>query len=323
LIAILTGKIPVVGENVAHNEWGSARIENFVPAETLPRYLESLGYGTHFLSAGDVTFLGKDTWLKRIGFATIEGGEATWYAGQHRGPFQSVNDRVFFERLISYLRDLDTSQPYFVCAESVWSHHPYLAPDLKGKSNEEEVFRFTDQQIGYLYAELVKMGFFEKGLLIITGDHVGMDPLTREEVVKFGPSASARIPLVVVWRRKASPRVVDGAYQQADIMTSLKSVVGVAFDRPTDRGNFLGATETPPGYILQARGNSRDLIYVHQGGNDGFVLVDGDQTRFISGPITNQDRIIETVNYDRIVQGMVKPDSAVARAWGPIIRAQE
>jgi hypothetical protein len=75
------------------------------------------------------------------------------------------------------------------------------------------------------YNELGKRGFFENGYLVVTGDHRKMRPVGQAERNRFGDSAKARIPLVVIGPGVPKDTVDDRLFQQSDLLRMLDRAV--------------------------------------------------------------------------------------------------
>jgi len=302
LISILTGTFPFVPEQAEFNEWGSPRLDDFahIP-ETLPRSLASNGYQTTFVSAGDLAFLGQDEWLRAIGYERIVGNNDPRFAKQKvRGPFGSVPDRLLYEVVLDEIDMMKSAEPYFITAQTLWSHRPFMAPDGSALHSEEHVIRMTDQMLGELYDTLLAEGFFENGILFVTGDHRAMEPYRKAEFDRFGATAFTRIPgLIVSDAIELPPEIVDD-HQQRDLAASIRALVQDEYCVDQFEGTVLGPNPAPPACIMHARGDDRDLILVKCGDREGVVRVAGDATAVVSGSVPDDVAVIQTINKNRI-----------------------
>jgi len=309
LVALLTGTVPLVPE------LRSGRTETFTPVggmsltmyldlpRPLPRVLsEEDGYFTEFVAPGDITVFGQDKFLANIGFQRIIEGHDPRFAMQKlRGPFSSVPDRLFFQVALDEVARIPNDRPYFLVVQTFWSHPPYMDPNDRGKLHgPAPVFRDTDEQIGAFYEGLMRQGFFKNGLMFVTGDHRAMVPYQKSEFDRFGGSAPARIPGVIVSHAIALPRVITQDFQQRDFPASIEALVGKQYCLAPQQGSFLSVPLRPPSCIIQARGDDRDLVYVKCGSAEGTVLARGDKTRFVSGSVPDESAIIETINRTRV-----------------------
>lgn len=301
MISLFTGTFPVVPEHAAFNAWGSPRFPDFGnPPNSIAQALDQQGYGTEFIGAGDLSFTGEGTWLKKIGFQQLVGGDDSRFSQQKvRGPFNSVPDRLLYDVALDELSKRPRDKPYFVVVQTFWSHRPFMDENGQHLNGPEPVMRETDAQIGRLYENLMKTGFFNNGLLIITGDHRAPLPFHHKEFQRFGESATARIPAVLVTRAFALPHVISQNFQQRDMAASIESLVSDRYCLGPEEGSFLSSPPAAPSCVLNSRGDDRDLIFVKCGNSEGFVRVAGDKTRFVEGRVPNGATVIQTINRAR------------------------
>jgi len=302
LISLLTRTFPFVPEKTEFNKWGSPRLTDFMDLHRpLPRVLSDQGYRTLFLSGGDLAFLGQGEWLRAQGFQKLVGHDDPRFDVQKvRGPFDSVPDRLLYAVSLEELAGMPADRPYFAVIQTYWSHRPFMTPDGAEAHGEEPVIRETDAQIGILYDRLMAAGFFENGLLLITGDHRAMEPFRKGEFGRFGASAVTRIPGVMVTRAIALPKVLDQDFQQRDFAPSIEALVGERYCVGPQEGAFLADPPTPGRCIMHGRADDRDLIFVKCGGREGTIGVAGDRTRVVNGQVDDEASAIRTVNVTRM-----------------------
>ena len=135
--------------------------------------------------------------------------------------FQSPADHVLYEELLAHLDGRRREDPpVFLAAITASSHPPYVDP--LGKANtEEQVWGYVQEELWWFYGELKRRGFFDNGLLIITGDHRRMTPIQEAERERYGESAKARIPLTIIGTGVPKDAVDDRFFQQADLLRML------------------------------------------------------------------------------------------------------
>ena len=301
LVSLLTGTYPLVPENTAFNRWGSPRLPDFTGmTPSLPLALRQSGYSTEFVGAGDLDFTGKGTWLKDIGFDRTVGGSDPRFSGQTiRGPFNSVPDHMLYDVALDELDQMPIDKPHFVVVETFWTHRPFLDENGKQMAGEEPAFREADTQIGRFYRNLEARHFFDNGLLVIVGDHRAPLPFRKAEFERFGGSAVARVPAVIATRTFKLPHVIAEDFQQRDLLASIKGMVSGTVSLRPDEGSFLSDPLHPPGCILHARGDDRDLVFVKCGSAEGLVRVAGDRTRFVEGEVPDEGAILQIINRTR------------------------
>ena len=307
LVSLLTGTLPLVPElrtsrTKAFTPIGGTSLTDYLDVpRPLPRTLSEQGYATEFVAPGDLTFLGQDKWLLAVGFQKIVSGDDPRFAAQKmRGPFNSVPDRLLYSVALNELTQMPADKPYFMVVQTFWSHRPFMDPNGNSRLNgEEHVFRDSDAQIGAFYERLRTVGFFQNGLLFITGDHRAPEPFQKAEFERFGASAAARIPGVLATRAVDLPRILAQDFQQRDFPASIEALVGDRYCLGPQEGSFLSNPPRPPSCIIQTRGDDRDLIYVKCGTAEGTVRATGDATRFVSGTVPDEASIIQTINRTR------------------------
>jgi lipoteichoic acid synthase len=146
----------------------------------------------------------------------------------------------------------------------------------------------------------VDVGFFQNGILFITGDHRAMEPFQKLEFDRFGDSAAGRVPGVIVTHAINLPRALAQDFQHRDFPASIEALVGDRYCLDPQQGSFLSDPPRPPSCIIQARGDDRDLIYVKCGTAEGTVRATGDATKFVSGTVPDEASIIETIHRTRV-----------------------
>lgn len=300
-LAVLTGHPPVYPP-AYHTDMGGISYRGFydMPA-ALPRILRERGYVTEFLIAMDLGFANTGQWARSIGFDRVEGSEQPCYKGWDRRQFDSAPDEALFLRVLDRVA-VHAGQPYFLCVQTISSHHPFRNP-ANGIRSEEEAFRYTDAQIGTFYDRLRASNFFDNGILIIVGDHHAMLPLKQEELDLFGEfRAAARVPMILCDGRTRGV-VEPGQYQHIDIFHYI-AALGADTQCATDWIGDLAARR-PARYVVHRRGNERNTLSVFTPDTVYSVLLDGDDTRLQPSMPTVQDAaqlIVSKINALRVSQ---------------------
>lgn len=305
LIALLTGRLPLPSVGRYGSTRAYAGFEG--EADSLPGHLNRLGFETLFFTTGDLRFLGKGEWAKSIGFSHVEGAEHPFYDRYPRLHFNAAADAALFDRFLEWHAERGDGIPFFATLLTVSSHPPFVTPD--GHSHrEEDVIRYVDAQLARLYAALQARGFFDKGLLLITGDHRAMTPLTPGETDTHGERSLSRVPLLIAGPVARLPGgAIDALAQQADLGPSILGLTGNLDCRPNGRGDFLAHPPVEPAFVAHVRGDRRSWINVYTRTGDGIVQLDGDRTRW-STPVELDHRIIEEINAERIALGEAVQD---------------
>ena len=306
LIALLAGRDPLpavgrYGSSKAYDGFGD-------PQGTLPTVLKARGYKTLFFTTGDLGFLDKGKWCTSIGFDHVEGAEAPFYEGMPRLHFNAAPDQALFARFMQWYGQRDRRQPFFASLLTVSSHPPFIEPE-NHRHGEEPVIRYADRELGRFFRQLEAAGFFDNGLLLITGDHRAMTPITAAEVRDFRERALSRVPMIVVGKSGLPPGPHDLLAQQTGLVDSLGVLVGDEYCRVPGRGVFLTATATEPQHVIHVRGDRRSWLSVYTGRGDAVLRLDGDRTGWFGTPPAGGERIVKQVNAERIRLGQSQQDA--------------
>lgn len=302
-IALITGLPPFYPPGKV-----DVAFEDFVPAAgTLADVAHRNGYKANFFTSGDIDFLNIGTWLKRIGFDLVEGSEAAFYEGMKRYSFGAAEDKVLFDRFLSWLDEGHGSGGHLSVLMTVSGHPPFSDP-ATGRLDEEATVRYVDAQIGRLQRELQQRRFFDDGILVIFGDHRAMTPLRSAELHEFGERAFSRIPLIVIGYVDM-PKRVDEPFQQTDLLPSLRDLLGEQVCTDPFQGLLFRPEPKPPEYVVHVRGDDRDRIDVYQGAESLWAYrLAGDNSAWIDGQPAGGDRVSAWITAQR---------AAAARASKP------
>lgn len=303
LISLLTGRFPVpsVGRYRSVDAF-----EGFsCVADSYPKFMKSQGYSPVFFSNSSLEFTNLGGWAQSIGFDHVEGPTHPFYAHWEKGLFDAVEDRALFLRFVDWLDHDNAGKPYAAVLMTHSTHPPFVDPVTKAKT-EDRVYRYMDQSVEFFVGELARRGYFASGgLLLITGDHRGYTPITKEEQDLFGASARARIPFIVVGH-SGLPKGKNSQYaQQADLLGSMKALVGKqAFSMPPNRGLFLGAQRREPQFVFHASGKDRDQIKVfYPDASIATIKLNGDETAWLGKSPGNRQEILDALALDRMARG--------------------
>jgi arylsulfatase A-like enzyme len=302
LIAMVTGRVPIPAVGRYQSADAFAGFDD--PRGTVPDLLRPAGYSSHYFTTADLGFLDQIDWLKALHFDSWEGAEHPFYNGWKRRHFNAAEDRALYRRFVQWLDQRTETRPFAAFLVTVGTHPPFIDP-RNDQPGEEGVLRYADEQIGLFYAELKKRGFFSHGILLITGDHRSMTPLLRAEQKRFGDTAMARVPLVVVSDLPLLPRgAVAGLFQQTDIVPSLADLTRSQACRTQMQGVFLRPTPVPATYALHARGDMRDVINVFFDHGQADIVLNGDHSYWRGAKPADWRSVFDGVMLDRIRRGV-------------------
>lgn len=257
LAAILTGTEPIAGDAT-----GSSIYLNAPGTQALATRLQRHGYSTHFVSGSSLFFLDADQWLPSVGFANLHGPAPA--PGETRGNyvFQAWSDRETYNVALKVMQQ--TPSPGLFVVNTMSSHMPYHHPET-GARGEQAAMAYADEAFANFHHALLAQGFFDEGgILVLTGDHRSMTPISTPEQQRYGASAPARVPLFVL--AKDLPRLPtawrDTPWQHADLPASLEYWAGnQACLQHRQRNIFATSSEAPAKRcIIQTRGDNQRYV---------------------------------------------------------------
>jgi phosphoglycerol transferase MdoB-like AlkP superfamily enzyme len=299
LIALLAGQVPTPAPGPVAFGGGFAFDGFFDLPRSLPRLFETHGYRTSFLTTGDLSFSGKGDWLSELGFHERAGHDDPFYDGWPRMHFRAAPDSALYLRALRWLEETPRDRPFFLVLETVSSHHPFIEPATRRKS-EPAVFRYADRQLGLFYDALAERGLLDSLLLIVVSDHRTMTPVRPEEVARFGDDAPSLVPLVIANPAQSGPRRIDSRFQQVDFATSVEAMLTGRSCPATVRGDLLADPPVPPACVFHARVDDRGKVDVVCGADRAAVRLGGDATRIESGAVPDAQGLLDQISLERL-----------------------
>jgi hypothetical protein len=180
------------------------------------------GYFAEFLTNADLAFIGMHHFLNGLGLDRSRGRDDV---DEMRGAPRVVQDApsdayLYSEALLSVQRLMSSYQPFLLTIATTSTHLPYSHPD-SGPDTAEAVWEWSMQKLLEFYSKLSENGYFENGILLITGDHRQMRPVSETESRRYGGSARARVPLLVIGKSYQRGQVDERFFQQSDLLRML------------------------------------------------------------------------------------------------------
>ncbi|MDX2416459.1 MAG: sulfatase-like hydrolase/transferase [Xanthomonadales bacterium] len=180
------------------------------------------GYIAEFLTNADLAFIGLDHFLNGLGLDRSRGRDDV--EAMRLAP-RVVQDapsdaHLYHEALLTVGRLMASDQPFLLTIATTSTHLPYTHPS-GGADTEEAVWEWSMQQLVSFYLQLSETGYFENGILLVTGDHRQMRPITDVEIERYGASARARVPLLAIGNNYTRGRIDNRFFQQSDLLRML------------------------------------------------------------------------------------------------------
>lgn len=193
----------------------------FWDQDSVVRALNRFGYHSVLISSGPLSFREKGKLLSKFGFDEVQGvDEVKRFKDAPKFNFGSAADDVLYDEALERLTyERVRHKKLLLVVETTSTHLPFIDP-LGREPTEANVTDYADRQFARFYEELVKRKVLDDGQLLVTGDHRKMLPVTVAERRKYGPSAEARIPLLLLGK-DIQPGLDERVFQQADLFRYL------------------------------------------------------------------------------------------------------
>ncbi len=185
------------------------------------------GYFTEFLTNSDLSFIGLDHYLAGIGIDRSRGrDEVEAMRDAPRIVQNAPSDDLLYSEALSTVRQLSRNQqPFLLVLATTSTHLPYAHP-LGGPDTATAIWDWSLQQLTEFYRHLSLAGYFDHGVLLVTGDHRQMRPLSRLETDRYGDSARARVPLLLIGKDYPRGTIDERFFQQSDLLRMLARISG-------------------------------------------------------------------------------------------------
>ena len=185
------------------------------------------GYTTIAISNGPLDFQRNDLWLKEMGFDIVQGARSHRFADEKIYSFGGPSDEVLFEKAVQSLRHWPS--PVFMLVFTVGLHKPYRLPEgaeLVDGDLQDNMLAYVDRTTVQFHKKLERSDLFEKGVLLLVGDHRRMDPLETEEVASEGElGAQGRVVAALMGRGVPEGVQQDVPLNQTDFNLMLNHLV--------------------------------------------------------------------------------------------------
>lgn len=183
---------------------------------------QEAGYFTEFLTNADLSFIGLSRYLDGVGLDLARGrDEVPEFAAAPRFVQDAPSDDYLYAEALRRLQPRGPDRPPWLLVMATASTHlPYTHP-AGGEDSAEAVWQWSMAQLESFVAKLEEQGWFERGILLVTGDHRQMRPVTEAESRRYGDSARSRVPLLAIGQGMPAGIIDQRLFQQADLLRYL------------------------------------------------------------------------------------------------------
>lgn len=160
---------------------------------TLPELMKAKGYTTSAAIGDDKTFYNRDVVYEKFGYDAFY-SEETFGEGPEIG--LGLSDKYVFSKMSDILSEQEN--PFFNFMISLSNHYPYTMDDpaeatIKLAPEDEDTLfggymqtiRYTDEAIGQLIADLKANGLYEDTIIVLYGDHHGLNCLDEDNYTRM------------------------------------------------------------------------------------------------------------------------------------------
>lgn len=212
---------------------------------SMPRLLEKRNYESATFHVNDVKFWDRDKLYPALKFTHYY--DKPYYKNDHFNEFGASDEELYKFGIQTLSKLHREKKPFYAQFVTVSSHFPFNVPEdrmkigipdaLKGTQlgNYLAAVNYTDYAIGTLIDQLKQNGMWDDTVLVIYGDHFGLQPQDNDPAmisqalgIKYDPRVTRfNIPLLIRVPGVQGQEVkqVGG---QVDIMPTLANLLGIS-----------------------------------------------------------------------------------------------
>ncbi|WMT41400.1 LTA synthase family protein [Paenibacillus sp. D2_2] len=213
---------------------------------SLPRLLQKHGYVANTFHINDVTFWDRNKLYPGLNFDKYY--DKPYYNNDHFNDF-GASDEEMYRVGIEKLKEIQSEgKPFYAQFVTTSSHSPFVVPedkkqiqlpqDMDGTNlgNYITAINYTDYAIGKLIDQLKEAGMWDDTMLVIYGDHFGVQPSdtsSSEIEQKLGIAYDDRvsrfnIPLIMHIPGQQPGIRAERVGGQVDIMPTTANLLGIS-----------------------------------------------------------------------------------------------
>jgi phosphoglycerol transferase MdoB-like AlkP superfamily enzyme len=212
---------------------------------SLPRLLRDKGYEAYTFHVNKVGFWNRNQLYPALGFNGYY--DKGHYTNDHFNAFGASDEQLYITAVDELAKLQQKGTPFYAQLVTASSHHPFKIPDAAKRITLPEdlqdtmlgdyltAINYTDYAIGTLIEGLKQSGLWENTVLMLYGDHFGLQPkdVPPEQVeAALGTKYDSRvsrfnIPLIIHVPGMEQGRVVDRTGGQMDFVPTLANLLGI------------------------------------------------------------------------------------------------
>lgn len=216
---------------------------------SLARLLKDKGYESYTFHVNNVGFWNRNKLYPALGFNGYY--EKADFTNDHFNAFGASDEQLYITAVDKLVELQKKGIPFYAQMVTASSHHPFKIPDSFKKITMPDELKdtmlgdyltainYTDYAIGTLIEGLKKNGLWENTVLVMYGDHFGLQPqdVPPEQVENaLGIPYDSRIsrfniPLIVRVPGMEQGQVVERTGGQLDILPTIANLLGVSLEQ--------------------------------------------------------------------------------------------
>ncbi|WP_058300794.1 LTA synthase family protein [Gorillibacterium timonense] len=212
---------------------------------SLPRILREKGYSTITMHTNNAMFYNRKEFYSALGFERFL--DKDYFGTDDFIAFGSSDDILYDKGMDAVIEYAKEGKPFYAQFVSMSSHHPFRLPEKFRELELSELYqdnmagdylqatRYTDTAIGHLIERLKKDGLWENTILVLYGDHTGIQMKMVEDAEKaalkeivgheYTLADALRVPLII--HGPGIEAKVDETYGgHMDMLPTLLSLTG-------------------------------------------------------------------------------------------------
>lgn len=212
---------------------------------SLPRLLRDKGYEAYTFHVNKVGFWNRNQLYPALGFNGYY--DKGYYTNDHFNAFGASDEQLYITAVDELAKLQQKGTPFYAQLVTASSHHPFKIPNAAKRITLPEdlqdtmlgdyltAINYTDYAIGTLIEGLKQNGLWENTVLMLYGDHFGLQPkdvLPEQVEAALGTKYDSRvsrfnIPLIIHVPGMEQGWVVDRTGGQMDFVPTLANLLGI------------------------------------------------------------------------------------------------
>nr|WP_274655326.1 LTA synthase family protein [Paenibacillus humicola] len=213
---------------------------------SMPRLLQERGYEADTFHVNNVVFWDRIKLYPALNFNHYY--DKPFYHNDHFNSFGASDEELYRVGVDKLSALQQQHKPFYAQFITVSSHFPFDVPDDRKKIDVPAsmegsqlgkyltALNYTDYAIGTLIDRLKANGMWDNTVLVLYGDHFGLQPqdndpgeVTKQLGIPYDPRITRfNIPLIIHMPGETAGKVIDQVGGQLDIMPTVANLLGIS-----------------------------------------------------------------------------------------------